>query len=185
MAESQLSIQEQIDQINKELLNLRNSHDGLTYGSGGGNVRTVGVLARNAFRNTESLDRRLDNLEIDLEYLRENLDELVNVEGVDGLEYKNNMLFLTKKGEKILPGVRIVAGSGGPGTGTLPSTMEVTIENLKETLKYLKNKAANKDKKQPILGELWNRVNEKPIDYKGELIDFEIDLSVDNIFIAA
>jgi len=133
LAESQLTIQEQIDQINKELLNLRNSHDGLTYGSGGGNVRTVGVLARNAFRNTESLDRRLDNLEIDLDYLRENLDELVNVEGVDGLEYKNNMLFLTKKGEKILPGVKIVAGSGSSGTGTLPSTMEVTIENLKET----------------------------------------------------
>jgi len=89
LAESQLTIQEQIDQINKELLNLRNSHDGLTYGSGGGNVRTVGVLARNAFRNTESLDRRLDNLEIDLDYLRENLDELVNGISINDNSDKN------------------------------------------------------------------------------------------------
>lgn len=136
MADNNLTIQQQIDQINKELLNLRNSHDGLTYSSGGGNVRTVGVLARNAFRNTESLDRRLDNLEIELDYLRENLDELVNVEGVDGLVYNeaNSMLFLTKGGEKIIPGVKIVSGSGGGGGGSVvPSTMNVKIESLNDS----------------------------------------------------
>ena len=73
-----------------------------------------------------------------------------------------------------------------PQLAIIKASSQITQNSsLKETLKYLKNKAANKDKKQPVLGELWNRVNEKPIDYKGELIDFEIDLSVDNIFIAA
>lgn len=57
--------------------------------------------------------------------------------------------------------------------------------SLKETLKYLKNQAVNNNKKKHVLGELWNILNESEIDYNGELIDFEIDTTKNNIFIAA
>lgn len=60
---------------------------------------------------------------------------------------------------------------------------------LNETLKYLKTHANRKITKTPILGELWNIVStnnesteENP--YKGELIEFQIDKNVKNIFAA-
>lgn len=58
---------------------------------------------------------------------------------------------------------------------------------LKETLKYLKNQAHKKTVKEPILGELWNLVNsgEEDQNYTGELSDFVIDASLENIFAAA
>ena len=58
--------------------------------------------------------------------------------------------------------------------------------SLKETLKYLKNHAsAKKTLKTPVLGEIWNLFNQEKDDYEGELIDFEIDNSAENIFAAA
>lgn len=55
---------------------------------------------------------------------------------------------------------------------------------LKETLKYLKEKANHKTQKTPVLGELWNLVDNEE-EYKGELVDFVIDENIKNIFIAA
>ena len=57
---------------------------------------------------------------------------------------------------------------------------------LKETLKYLKEHATKKAVKEPIFGELWELLNSnEKVAYEGELLDFEIDNSVKNIFIAA
>ena len=57
---------------------------------------------------------------------------------------------------------------------------------LKETLKYLKEHATKKTVKEPIFGELWELLNSnEKVAYEGELLDFEIDNSVKNIFIAA
>ena len=73
-----------------------------------------------------------------------------------------------------------------PQLTVLKASTQITLnESLKETLKYLKNQAHKKYSKQPILGELWNIVNSSENSYEGELIDFEIDSSVKNIFIAA
>lgn len=55
---------------------------------------------------------------------------------------------------------------------------------LKETLKYLKEHATKKAVKEPVLGELWNLLNNE-VEYEGELVDFVIDENAKNIFIAA
>lgn len=73
-----------------------------------------------------------------------------------------------------------------PQLNVLRASTQITLsDSLKETLKYLKEQAHKKSNKQPVLGELWNIVNNTEKSYEGELIDFEIDSSVKNIFIAA
>ena len=68
----------------------------------------------------------------------------------------------------------------------LRASSQITLNNsLKETLKYLKTQAHKKNVKQPVFGELWNSANIEENSYVGELVDFEIDSSVKNIFIAA
>ena len=68
----------------------------------------------------------------------------------------------------------------------LHTASQITLNNsLKETLKYIKSQANKKQKKEPILGELWDIINKEPIAYTGELANFEIDTSVENIFAAA
>ena len=59
-------------------------------------------------------------------------------------------------------------------------------ETLKETLKYLKEHATKKVVKEPVFGELWELLNNnETTTYEGELVDFVIDDSAKNIFIAA
>lgn len=55
---------------------------------------------------------------------------------------------------------------------------------LKDTLKYLKDKATQKTTKEHVLGELWNLLDNE-VTYEGELVDFVIDENIKNIFIAA
>lgn len=72
----------------------------------------------------------------------------------------------------------------------LKASTQITLNNsLKETLKYLRSHAAQKQQKVPVLGELWNifsannEASEKN-PYKGELYDFQIDQNTKNIFAA-
>lgn len=68
----------------------------------------------------------------------------------------------------------------------LSTSAQITLNNsLKETLKYLKSQSHNKSNKKPMLGELWNIVNKEEITYNGELADYVIDSSIENIFAAA
>ena len=68
----------------------------------------------------------------------------------------------------------------------LRASSQITLnDSLKETLKYLKNQANKKTKKEPVFGELWNIINNEDRSYEGELIDFVIDSSLKNIFAAA
>ena len=55
--------------------------------------------------------------------------------------------------------------------------------SLKETLKYVKNNSVKKQKKTFILGELKERLDLNQ-EYSGELLNFEIDSSIKNIFAA-
>ena len=64
------------------------------------------------------------------------------------------------------------------------STQISLNESLKETLKYLKTQANKKVAKEPVLGELWNLFDKEDLNYQGELVDFVIDNSVENIFAA-
>lgn len=68
----------------------------------------------------------------------------------------------------------------------LSTSAQITLNNnLKETLKYLKNQKTKKQAKQHILGELWNIIDKEEKIYDGELANFVIDSSVENIFAAA
>ena len=67
----------------------------------------------------------------------------------------------------------------------LKLSSQITMnESLKETLKYLKTKNKEKTNKKAIFGELWNTINSEE-DYCGELVDFVVDSSLKNIFVAA
>ena len=67
---------------------------------------------------------------------------------------------------------------------TLKASTQITLNNsLKETLKYLKAHANDKRKKY-VLGELWEQIDKNTDNYNGELIDFEIDDNLKNIFAA-
>ena len=73
-----------------------------------------------------------------------------------------------------------------PQLSIIKASSQISLNNnLKETLKYLKSQANKKVVKEPVLGELWNIVNNEESSYEGELVDFIIDLSAENIFAAA
>ena len=64
------------------------------------------------------------------------------------------------------------------------STQISLNKSLKETLKYLQAHANDKRKKY-VLGDLWNKFDKGEKDnYQGELIDFELDDTLTNIFAA-
>ena len=70
----------------------------------------------------------------------------------------------------------------------LLTSSQITLNNsLRESLNKLKKQNRNnKQKKEPILGELWASMDENSnIDYSNELFEYEIDSSLKNIFIAA
>ena len=73
-----------------------------------------------------------------------------------------------------------------PQLAIIKASSQITANNsLKETLKYLKTQANKKAEKKHTLGELWEIVNkDEEIAYQGELVDFVIDNSLDNIFAA-
>ena len=50
--------------------------------------------------------------------------------------------------------------------------------NLKETLKYLKSHPVKKVEKEPVLGELWNIVNENKL--SDDVFELDIDYSTEN-----
>lgn len=71
-----------------------------------------------------------------------------------------------------------------PEADVYTTSSQITLnKSLKETLRYLSAHAADK-RKHHVLGELWDKFNEQNEAYQGELIDFEIDYSLDNIFAA-
>lgn len=77
----------------------------------------------------------------------------------------------------------------GSGNAVLNASAQITLNNsLKETLKYLQAHANDKRKKY-VLGELWQMFTDSQNSdgdnsYNGELIDFEVDSNVKNIFAA-
>lgn len=72
-----------------------------------------------------------------------------------------------------------------PHLAIIKASSQISVNNpLKETLKYLKSHANRKVAKEPVLGELWDLFNKEELNYDGELLDFEIDSSIINIFAA-
>ena len=64
------------------------------------------------------------------------------------------------------------------------ASAQITLnKSLKETLKYLQAHANDKRKKY-VLGELWEKLEEQSSTYQGELVDFEVDFNLKNIFAA-
>lgn len=72
-----------------------------------------------------------------------------------------------------------------PQLAIIKASSQISLNNtLKETLKYLKSQANKKTQKEPVLGELWNIANKETNTYEGELVDFIIDTTAENIFAA-
>ena len=72
-----------------------------------------------------------------------------------------------------------------PHLAIIRASSQISANNpLKETLKYLKTHACKKAPKEPVLGELWNLFSKEELDYQGELVDFEVDDTLINIFAA-
>lgn len=88
-----------------ELFDIRVGYDNTVYPSAGDAVRAIDVK---------------------LEALKSSLPEYIPSSAVDGLEYTDNMLYLTSKGVRVSEGVKIVGG------GTSSST-EVKIQLLNDT----------------------------------------------------
>lgn len=79
-----------------ELVDIRNSYDGVTkHTSAGEAVRSIGR---------------------EVAYLKEHLNDLVDVDVVDGLLYKDNFLYLTCKDKIVSEGVEIKGGGPAPST---------------------------------------------------------------------
>lgn len=75
--------------------------------------------------------------------------------------------------------------NNNPQLSIIKASTQISLnESLKETLKYLNSHAAKKHEKRPVLGELWNTVANNSSDYDGELLNFEVDDSLKNIFAA-
>ena len=71
-----------------------------------------------------------------------------------------------------------------PQLAIIKASSQISINNsLKETLKYLKSHATQKEVKKHVLGELWDTVKTET-EYTGELLDFEINIFAKNIFAA-
>lgn len=73
-----------------------------------------------------------------------------------------------------------------PQLAVIKASSQISMNNtLKETLKYLKSHANKKITKEPVLGELWEKLNSSSENaYKGELLEFQIDDAAVNIFAA-
>ena len=73
-----------------------------------------------------------------------------------------------------------------PQLAIIKASSQISMNNsLKETLKYLKSHANQKETRKHVLGELWNTIKtETEFEYNGELLDFEINIFAKNIFAA-
>lgn len=74
-----------------------------------------------------------------------------------------------------------------PQLAIIKASSQITANsNLKETLKYLKTQANKKTTKKHTLGEFWEITQRESEEnsYQGELVDFIIDNTIDNIFAA-
>jgi hypothetical protein len=72
-----------------------------------------------------------------------------------------------------------------PQLAIIKASTQISVnESLKETLKYLKSQANKKTLKTPVLGELWNMLDKEELNYAGELVDFVVDNTLENIFAA-
>ena len=73
-----------------------------------------------------------------------------------------------------------------PQLAILKASSQISLNNkLSETLKYIKSRANKKQEKTPVFGEIWNNFVYDNEEYAGELLEFEIDSNIKNIFIAA
>jgi len=73
-----------------------------------------------------------------------------------------------------------------PQLAILKASSQISLNNnLKETLKYLKTHAQKKNSNTRTFGELWNSFVDEKNEYSPELLNFEVDPNLKNIFAAA
>ena len=93
----------------------------------------VELIAMRTNINKDTFDnaaQRVDAIEVDIEKLKENLSDYVDITVPDGLIYEGNKLYLAAKGEAISEPVEIVGGSGGGNASG--GSYTITLTNLME-----------------------------------------------------
>lgn len=90
------------------------------------------ALRTNIHRDTfDNAAQRVDAIERDINQLKENLSDYVDITVPDGLIYEGNKLYLASKGEAISEPVEIVGGGGGGNASG--GSYTITLTNLLES----------------------------------------------------
>lgn len=130
-----------------------------------------------------NITHTMNNLQFEnKESLKNSARDILSRQGVAKNSMQNILNQTLFGAEKVATDVFV-----NPQLAILKASNQISANNsLKETLKYLKSQANKKQTKTPVLGELWGLLNENPeAIYNGELVDFQIDESAQNIFEAA
>ena len=100
-----------------ELTNIRVDNTGYTYPTAGGHVRAIDNELDALAQTVASQSSLITALDAKIEDLKENINDFVDVDVVDGLLYTDDyMLYLTSDGKIVGNGVEIKGGSGSSGT---------------------------------------------------------------------
>lgn len=135
-------LKQNIEEISDEILNAKLGYDGVRYATVGSSVRSIGRVANAAYKSATLNSKLVDTVVNDVNFLKDNLDDFVNVDAVDGLLYKNNTLFLTKGGQIASEGVTILSGTGdGTGSG-LTSSVTISVADSDRTFSVASGKPA-------------------------------------------
>lgn len=92
------------------------------------------LIAMRTNINKDTFDnaaQRVDAIEVDINKLKENLSDYVDITVPDGLIYEGNKLYLAAKGEAISEPVEIVGGGSGGGNAS-GGSYTITLTNLME-----------------------------------------------------
>lgn len=93
----------------------------------------IELIAMRTNINKDTFDnaaQRVDAIEVDINKLKENLSDYVDITVPDGLIYEGNKLYLAAKGEAISEPVEIVGGGGGGNASG--GSYTITLTNLLE-----------------------------------------------------
>lgn len=112
------------------------------------------------------------------EHLKQHAKSLLNRQGASE-EVVNKIIYQTLSSNEAI--------AINSQLAILKASTQISLNNnLKDTLKYLKTNAYKKEPKKTVFGELWNiSSHDESEDYNGELADYIVDTSSNNIFAAA
>ena len=125
------------------------------------------ALRTNIHRDTfDNAAQRVDAIERDINQLKENLSDYVDITVPDGLIYEGNKLYLASKGEAISEPVEIVGGGGGGNASG--GSYTITLTNL------LESRFLSVTKNEQVLLKFRQRKHNKFFRQQGQRLSFPV-----------